>query len=182
MAIEIRKLLSLCLIALAPCWGSPALILAAESGQGSSKDRKALLAQHRVDAIPVKLAADQTLQGIVRDNEGKPAAKTPVVLGVHGKPIAKVMSDEGGRFRFGPLKPGEYQIATKDAAAMLAVYSLKDKTKAEPKLEVSKAAMIARGQSPSSILSNPWFVGLTVAAAIAIPAAIVLSDDDDDNS
>lgn len=141
------------------------------------------LAKARVEAVAIRLAPDRILRGTIRTPKGLPAAHCPVVLGVQGRPIGRTKADAEGRFQFGPIAPGEYQLATKDAAAMITAYSLDSAPDAaKSSIEVSRNAMIARGQSPASILSNPWFIALTVAAAAAIPVGIALADDDDDAS
>ncbi len=189
MRSSLQKSVCLLLAACAPLWGFPVRVMAQESTvlpvnasqDGPSRDE--VLKAAEVEAIPVRLGGDRYLRGVVKTKAGQPAAGAPVVLGVRGKPVGRVIADDSGQFAFGPIKPGKYQVATRDAAAMLAVYSVAEApVEAASNVEVSQQAMIARGQSPSGFLTNPWFIGLVVAAAIAIPLAIVLSDDDDDAS
>lgn len=184
MLILTRKALCLTLAAMSLMWGLPCRLAVAVDGKNSvDPAHEARLAANEVEATPVVLGQDKMLRGVAKTKEGTPAAKATVVLGVNGKPVGRVIADEQGRFEFGPLKAGKYQVATKDAAAMLAVYSLDSAPEAAvPNVEVSQDAMIARGQSPGSLLKNPWFIGLIIAAAIAIPLAIALSDDDDDDA
>lgn len=172
------------LIAMTPLWGLPCRVAAAVDGSAQiDAAQQARLAANDVEALPVRLGQDKILRGIAKTKTGEPAANATVVLGVNGKPVGRVLADKEGRFQFGPIKAGKYQVATKDAVAMLAVYSLDSAPESAEKIvEVSQPAMIARGQSPGSLLTNPWFIGLIIAAAIAIPLAIALSDDDDDAS
>lgn len=184
MLVFARNAICLSLAIVSPLWGMPCRLAVAMDGSAAvDPARAARLAANEVEAIPVVLGKDKMLHGVVKTKEGIPAEKATVVLGVNGKPVGRVVADEKGRFKFGPLKAGKYQVATKDAAAMLAVYSLDSAPDAaEKEIEVSQPAMIARGQSPGGLLKNPWFIGLVVAAAIAIPLAIALADDDDDAS
>jgi hypothetical protein len=187
MPVTFQKMLCLTLVVITPAWGLPCRLVAAQDPIITAQtDRQEKLAANEVEAVPVLLSQDRKLRGVAKTKEGKVAAGATVVLGIDGKPVGRVIADDQGRFEFGPLKPGKYQVATRDAAAMLAVYSVDSDAPAArdamKMIEVSQPAMIARGQSPGGLLTNPWFIGLIVAAAIAIPLAIVLSDDDDDDA
>ncbi len=176
MLIQMRKCLCVLLSATTLAWGTPARAMVDETSGPSAE----VLAANQVDAVSIRLGADRHLHGVAKTTDGKPAAGVPVVLGVNGKPVGRVIADQEGKFSIGPLKPGKYQVATRDAVAMLAVYSVTDAPEdASDSVEVSQPAMIARGQSAGGLLTNPWFIGLVIAAAIAIPLAIALSDDDD---
>ncbi len=62
---------------------------------------------------------------------------------------------------------------------MLAVFDREQgPPEAESHVELSRGAMLARGQEPGSLMTNPWFWGLIVFAAVAVPFAIISSDDD----
>lgn len=179
MLILFRRSLCIALAAATPVWGTPGRLLANEAGRGPAV---AVDSEAEMKAVPVRLSAERQMRGEVKTMEGKPAAGAPVVLGLNGKPVGRVIADQQGRFQFGPLKPGRYQLATSDAVAMVDVYGEADAPEqAKQSVEVSQPAMIARGQSPMQWLTNPLFLGLVVAAAIAIPLAIALDDDDDDN-
>lgn len=188
MSFPFKKSLTAFLIAAAPLWGLPGKALAndgelaAKIATVAGKVDAAKLEAHRVEAVPVKLDNDRMLRGVAKTKDGKPAAGATVVLGVLGQPVKKITADKEGNFAFGPLEPGEYQVATRDAAAMLAVYSVAQAPRtAEESVEVSQKAMVARGQSPGGLLTNPWFWGLILIAAIAIPVGIALADDDDNS-
>lgn len=187
MKTLIHKSITVLMIAMAPMWGFPGAGNAAEGKSPvipkiSAQEREKLESQ-RIDAVPIRLGEDRMLRGIVKTKEGLPATGATVVLGIYGKPIGRTLADSNGAFVFGPLKEGEYQVATRDAAAMLAVYRYDQAPEqAGSEIEVSQGAMVARGQNSGGILRNPWFWGLVIAAAIAIPLAIALADDNDDNS
>lgn len=172
-----RKCLCILLSATTLAWGVPVQVFAQDTAGPTAE----VLAANPVDAIPVRLGSDRYLRGIAKSADGQPAAEVPVVLGVEGRVVGRVLADKEGKFAIGPLKPGKYQVATRDAVAMLAVHSADAAPQdAAETIEVSRPAMIARGQT-AGMLTNPWFIGLVVAAAIAIPLAIVLADDDDDD-
>ncbi len=187
MLILFRKSLCIALAAATPLWGAPSRLLASDPGrtttapQASNDAPPAGLME--MEAVPVRLSADRQMRGEAKTVEGKPASGATVVLGVNGKPVGRVIADEQGRFTFGPLKPGRYQLATTEAVAMVDVFPATDAPeKAVQSIEVSQPAMIARGQNARAWLTNPWFLGLVIAAAIAIPLAIALDDDDDDDA
>lgn len=176
MSISFRKNICVLLIATTPLWGLPGKLLA----DGGATAEQSAVQPEKVEALPVRLSADRRLRGQAKTASGEPAAGVPVVLGVKGKPIGRVIADEQGRFEFGPVDAGSYQIATKDAVAVIEAHTASDAPEqALQKVEVSQPAMIARGQSPVRWLTHPLFIGLVIAAAIAIPVAIAVSDDDD---
>lgn len=179
MSIPFRKNVCVLLIATTPLWGMPGKLLA---DGGAAAERSAHQAE-KVDVLPVRLSGDHRLRGQAKTASGEPAAGVPVVLGVNGKPVGRVMADEQGRFEFGPIRPGHYQIATKDAVAVIEAHTASAAPEqALQTVEVSQGAMIARGQSPAQWLTHPLFIGLIIAAAIAIPLAIAFDDDDDDDA
>jgi hypothetical protein len=172
-----RRCLCVLLSATTFSWGIPVQVFA----QDSAGPTVEALAANPVEAVSVRLGSDRYLRGVAKTAEGKPAADVPVVLGVNGRVVGRVIADKEGKFAVGPLKPGKYQVATRDAVAMLAVHAPESAPQdSADTIEVSRPAMVARGQTPG-MLTNPWFIGLVVAAAIAIPLAIVLADDDDDD-
>jgi hypothetical protein len=185
MLVPFRKSLCLIFIGIAPVWGLPTGAFGADPvGTGpkiSNAQRQVLTeAEAGIEPVPVTLGKDRMLKGTVKTKEGTIAAGATVVLGVDGRPVGRVLTDDQGQFTFGPISPGKYQLASRDAVAMITVHSLDSAPEDAAKtIEVSQPAMIARGQSPGGFFTNPWFIGLIVAAAIAIPLAIVLSDDDD---
>src|SRR5690606_1495940 len=103
-----RKSICALMLAMAPGWGMPARAFAQEA---VASERQQQLEENRVDAVPVRLDADGRLRGVVRTKEGAVAANASVVLGVKGKPVQRATANAQGQFEFGPLKPGEYQVA-----------------------------------------------------------------------
>lgn len=179
MSISFRKRICLLLIATTPLWGIPGKAMA----DGGATAERSVAPAEELDAVPVRLTADQRLRGQAKTASGAPASGVPVVLGVKGKPVARVMADQEGRFEFGSVEPGSYQIATKEAVAVIEAHSASDAPeKAVQRVEISRPAMIARGQNPARWLTHPLFIGLVIAAAIAIPVALAVGDDDDDDA
>lgn len=186
MKIFFQRSICTLFVGIAPFWGMPGRSAAAGTPiEGSPIFTVGIpvtsenLEKHRIEAVPVRLGAEGFLRGVVKTADGKPAAGAPVVLGVRGKPVTRVQADRNGEFRVGPLKSGEYQLATRDAAVMLAVFDgQQGPPETAEQVELSRGAMTARGQEPGSLMTNPWFWGLIVFAAVAVPFAIISADDD----
>ncbi len=139
--------------------------------------------------IPLKLIPQQVklddqgrMQGSVVKPGGKVGSKQVVVLGREGKPIARTQTDNEGRFVFENVKPGTYQVVTTDLGVLVECQS-NDSISPESTEYVlmNKEVLTERGQSHlgGNALFHPLFVGLVIAAAIAIPIAIAANDDDD---
>ncbi|QDS89226.1 hypothetical protein EC9_34230 [Rosistilla ulvae] len=168
-----KRALHFLLIGTVVSWHMPIATLAAQQPPA------AIAAAPEVHTIPVLLAGNRTLQGTSVTRDGKPAAGKTVVLGQQGKVVAKTAADENGRFQFTIDKPGDYQIATADAAAFLTCHTAATApAKAVKQILVSQDAMIARGQQPISALLHPLLIGLVIAAAIVIPIAVSNNKDD----
>jgi hypothetical protein len=150
---------------------SPSLLKAAEATSASPASLK-------IDPTKVYLTESGSLQGTVMSPGGKPAANKPVVLGKNSKAIGRVSTDANGAFSFPKVPEGEYQLATGDSVALVECH---DRSKpvegAVPSVLMSQEAMLARGHIKDHLF-HPLFVGLVVAAAIAIPIAIAANDDD----
>ncbi len=154
-----------------------------------------------VAPMPVKLNAQRpadivlqdqgVLVGRIVDSKGLAVANSPVSLQTGGKEVARVVSDDMGRFRATGLKGGVYQVAS---TGQQGVYRLWAPQTAPPAAAkglslVSQPVEVVRGQfggagggNPFStagqwIAEHPIITAGAVAAAIAIPIAV---DDDDD--
>lgn len=169
-----KRITHFSLIVLTVLWHIPLQPLAAQTGSNIEAISTAPLAP-----VAIKLAKDGVLHGTAVFANGNPANGETVILGRAGKPIAKTKSDNQGRFKFTLVRPGDYQIATRDSAAFLQCFAF-DKAPQEsvPQILLSKKAMIARGQQPLSVLCHPLLIGLVIAAAIAIPIAVAANNDD----
>lgn len=127
---------------------------------------------------------DGTLVGGLVDENGRGVADAPVVIGQQGEAVAKIRTDEDGRFAVEGLKPGVYQVVSHGAVTTHRVWAEKNAPAGAKKGVIhSVDPQVARG-APShggllGVLSNPLVLALAIAAAIAIPLAL---DDDDDAS
>lgn len=124
--------------------------------------------------VTVRLDQDRMLHGVVPVESMSPQGQF-VVLGQEGRVIKRVRCRQNGAFVIGPLKPGDYEIASNEAAAFLRVVPLEHA--GEPQIEVSPQAMVSRGQDPHGTLLHASLIALVVAAAITLP--FVLDQDDD---
>lgn len=115
-----------------------------------------------------------TMHGRLIDLEGRPVIEETLELIREGETIARAVSDSNGRFRFASVSTGVYQIQWKSSVVVCRVWAA---TVAPPvakdKLVLLDAPPLVRGQRPArEIFHNPLFIGLFVAAAIAIPVAV----------
>ncbi len=117
-----------------------------------------------------------SLHGVLVDQAGRGVPDAPVLIGQGGKLIFELRTNEQGRFVQESIAPGIYQVVTHAGGAVYHVWN----SDAAP--EGAKAGIIeqvdpkvARGAPAGSLLAlltNPIFLALLVAAAIAIPLAI----------
>lgn len=166
--IRPRKVACLFLVAVVFSWHVPTCVVGQEDPSATAK----------IVPVSIALGADGVLHGQALDKQNRPAAGRTVVLGKKGKPIAKAVADSQGMFVFKRLKPGDYQIATSEAAAFLNCHSFEAAPQnAVKRILLSQQSMIARGQQPARVLLHPLFIGLVIAAAIVIPLAVSANDD-----
>jgi len=148
------------------------------------------LAQHVSAPRDVVLQDNGVLTGRVVNASGLALPNTAVSLQSGGKEVARVVSDDKGKFEAEGLKGGVYQVAS---TGHQGVYRLWAPRTAPPAAAqglsiVSQPTDIVRGQyapGPGNpfasagqwIAEHPIITAGAVAAAIAIP--IALNDDDD---
>jgi hypothetical protein len=109
---------------------------------------------------------------------GKPAAGQTVVLGKQGKVVSRTKTNAEGGFLFEKIAAGEYQLATNDSVALVQCHEANEQVAdAVPSVLMGREAMLARGHLKETLF-HPLFVGLVIAAAIAIPIAIAANDED----
>lgn len=121
----------------------------------------------------VRLNEQHTLQGRLVDLEGGPLANRQLHLLYSGTPIAQTTSDAEGRFEFSQVSVGMYQLRFDSYAVNCRVWSPRTAPPAaRPELVVLAAPDTIRGQQPlHAVFRNPLFIGLVIAAAVAIPLA-----------
>jgi hypothetical protein len=128
----------------------------------------------------VRLDEDDSFSGRLLDPSGRPLAGQTVLLRKGGKTLAQSRSGDRGEFSFGGVRAGVYQVTIGASAVACRAWT----ERAAPPAATSQLAIVThpdviRGQQPiSCLLSSPLFVGLIIAAAIAIPVAIHNSQDD----
>ncbi|MBC8869570.1 MAG: carboxypeptidase regulatory-like domain-containing protein [Planctomycetes bacterium] len=128
----------------------------------------------------VRLGEDGSFSGRLFDAAGKPLVGQTILLRQAGKVLARTQSGERGGFEFAGVRGGVYQVTINNSAVVCRAWT----SQAAPPVAASQLAIVTqpdvvRGQQPiSSVLSNPIFLGLIIAAAIAIPVAIHSSQDD----
>lgn len=128
----------------------------------------------------VRLDDDGSLNGRLLDPAGAPLAGQTILLQQAGKTLSQSRSGERGEFSFDAVRAGFYQVTIGASAVACRVWT----GYAAPPAATGQLAIVThpdviRGQQPiSSLLSHPLFVGLIIAAAIAIPVAIHNSQDD----
>ncbi len=119
----------------------------------------------------VRLNEQGTLQGRLVDLEGGPLAHRQLQLLQAGTPLAQTSSDSAGRFEFPRMSTGVYQLRFDSYAVSCRVWSARTAPPAaRPEFVVLAAPDTIRGQQPlHAVFRNPLFVGLVIAAAVAIP-------------
>jgi hypothetical protein len=128
----------------------------------------------------IRLDEHGALQGRLVDLTGQAVAGEPVELQQARRPVARATSDAAGRFTFPQIPAGVYQICFDSHAVTCRVWSAAAAPPAaRHELVILAAPLAVRGQQPfHAVFRNPLFVGLVIAAAIAIPIAIHSAKDD----
>ena len=169
----------------------PQMLVAGQAVATAHLPTKAVAAAPAVQTPSDIVLQDKgVLVGRVVDARGQAMANSPVSLTTGGKEVARVVSDNTGRFQAKNLRGGVYQVAS---TGHQGVYRLWAPQTAPPAASkglsiVSQPVDVVRGQygpgpgNPFSaagqwIAEHPIMTAAGVAAAIAIPIAL---DDDDD--
>jgi hypothetical protein len=128
----------------------------------------------------IRLDLQGTLHGKLIDLEGRPVIEETLELIREGQTITRAISGQDGQFRFAQVAGGIYQIRFGSSMVVCRVWTdAAAPPVAKSQLIVLEAAPVVRGQQPvSEIFRNPLFIGLLVAAAIAIPVAVHQSQGD----
>ena len=133
----------------------------------------------------VTISKQGKLTGQVLSNSGQPRVKTTVVAMAKDQVIAKTQTDVRGVFQLPVNKPGVYQIALADRSFTVRAWNadLAPPATRDALLCVTQDGPTVRGQLGNDLrclLTNPIFIGLGVAAAVAVPIVIDEVDDDDE--
>lgn len=131
----------------------------------------------------VVLQPDGRVHGMLVDQAGRGVSDAPVVIGEEGKLLKQLRTDAEGKFVWKEARVGAFQVVTPERATVYRVWPSDNAPKdAKPAIIQTVDPTIARGASHGPLvtfLTNPIFLALLVAAAIAIPLAL---DDDDDSA
>ena len=148
---------------LVPTWAQ------AEAVQGS-----------RQPAILDVALQDGELVGQVLNAEGAPIKGELVSVRQGEREVARVTTDDQGKYNVQGLKTGMYEVATKDGGANYRVWNADIAPPAAQPGALMIIGQPVRGHlGGGHLLANPWVLGGIAAAAIIIPLAL---DDDDPNS
>lgn len=124
------------------------------------------------------------LGGQVVNASAAPIQDSKLELRQNGKVLATTASDRTGTFSFANVRPGVYQVVVNQGGVACRVWSHDAAPPAaKEKLLIVSDPAVMRGQQPArALLTNPLFVGVVVAAAIAIPLAVHNANDDQSGS
>lgn len=152
-----------------------------------------LLPVHRIAAAPpvsraaapgflidVRLDEAGAVRGRLLDTAGQPLAHRPIVLHTSDGMRRIAATDAAGQFVLPGVTAGIQRLTAEDAVLNCRIWT----HAAAPPAAMDHVTLIAdqtivRGQQPfSAIFTNPLFIGLVIAAAVAIPIAVHNSQDD----
>jgi hypothetical protein len=135
----------------------------------------------------VTISKQGNLVGQVVSAAGQPKASAEVVAVANQRIVARAQTDARGVFQLPVQSGGVYQINLADQtftirawSAELAPPSTRDALLCVTPDETVRGQSRGRGRGLACFLTNPLVIGLSVAAAIAIPIVVDEVDDDDD--
>lgn len=128
----------------------------------------------------IRLDPQGRLRGQLVDVRGEPVADEKLELHGGGRMVGCTTSRADGQFDFERLPAGVYQVRFGSYAVACRAWTAEAAPPvAKGRLIVLSEPVTVRGQQPiSEIFRNPLFIGLVVAAAVAIPVAIHNAHDD----
>ena len=154
------------------CW-MPVQAAVAAAPEVRPAERPAATAA--VDVIrDIELGANGRLSGQLLNAEGQPHAGQPILLHQQdGQLIGHTLTDAQGWFHFEHVRGGIYQLVSAEAFQLCRCWVQNTAPPAAEKQVLLVAGAIERGQRPFyQVLANPLFIGILIAAAIAIPIAV----------
>ena len=130
--------------------------------------------------VDVRLDERGALRGTLIDVGGQPLAAQPVVLQQAGGAAGSAETDATGGFVLRGISGGIHRLIVGDRSVTCRVWThAAAPPAATDQLTVVAGPPLVRGQQPfSAIFTNPLFIGLVIAAAIAIPIAVHNAQDD----
>jgi hypothetical protein len=133
--------------------------------------------------LDVSLAEGGVLLGQVLDPQGAPQANMPVTIAADGKAIGVARTDVQGYFAFRGLRGGTYGLTAAEGRGLYRAWVAGTAPPgARPGAIVVAGEDLVRGQWGAARfwLTDPWVLTGLGLAAIAVPAGIILADDDDE--
>ncbi len=136
----------------------------------------------------VGLQAGGVLRGQLLDGQGHPRPGAVVTINWQNRVIAAATTDRQGEFSVAGLRGGIHTVTSGPDVAPCRFWALSTSPPNVPHnlLVVSNPTTVrgnnCRRHAMANMLSNPYFLGLAVGAAIIIPVAINASNDDDSGS
>jgi hypothetical protein len=120
-----------------------------------------------------------SLNGQVVTAEGAPVGGSIVAAVQNGQVVSSTHADDSGWFTLTELRGGTYQLQTENGATVVRAWTeLAAPPAAQPHALVVADGQVMRGQGAvRNVLTNPWFWGVGIGAAVAVPLIIVTTDD-----
>jgi hypothetical protein len=124
--------------------------------------------------VDVRLDEQGSLRGTLVSVSGQPLAARPLLLQQFGGAEVRTESDATGGFVLRGVRAGMHRLVADDQIATCRVWTnAAAPPSAADRLTVVAGRPLIRGQQPiSAVFTNPLFIGLVIAAAIAIPIAV----------
>ena len=124
--------------------------------------------------VAVRLDERGAVRGILIDVAGQPLAARPVVLQRTSGTMCSTETDAAGGFVLRGVRSGVHCLVVGDRSVTCRVWThAAAPPAATDQLTVVAGPPLMRGQQPFyAIFQNPLFIGLVIAAAIAIPVAL----------
>ncbi len=127
----------------------------------------------------IALTRDNTLNGRLFDETGNPVGGMSVAIYSQGHMTAATVSDQAGSFSLVTNRGGVYELRAGNEVQIIRLWHHDTAPpSAESTIQLRVGEETVRGQRPieSLFCFQPWFLGLLIAAAIAIPIAVHDSD------
>jgi hypothetical protein len=133
----------------------------------------------------VALHQDGLLLGQVLSKDGTPVAGVPVTISRENRVLGTATTNEKGIFAFRGLKGGVYQLTSANGVVAYRVWQSQTAPPgASPAAIVVAGEDAVRGQlgcgCVGMFLSRPLVIAGVIGAAIAVPLAIALSEDEEE--
>lgn len=116
--------------------------------------------------LDITLDAKGHLSGVLVDSQGKPLAGRKVALLRRPQINVTTVTDSKGVWKFGGVKGGQYELASKNSRRLVRVWT----HGRAPKLAKTQALLV---ESAEVVRGQSEFLGLTGASATAVQAGLL---------